>query len=120
MKPAASNTGPETWRGRTLRTLREHAALLLPLLFICGTLVLLRESINIAVLVYVLALVALSVALHRLRRSAQMMHDERAATQAIFDMAADGILTVDGSGEVLTCNAATAKLFGRSCEDLVG
>src|SRR5262249_24644575 len=39
---------------------------------------------------------------------------------AILDTAADGILTVSELGQILSCNAAAGRLFGRPAAEVVG
>src|SRR5262249_28871810 len=85
------------------RPVRERALVILLLLFVAGP-VLLDRSFNYTVLLYGLALVCLGVALHRLRGSARTLEEARAHTQAILDMAADGILTADERGAICSFN----------------
>src|SRR5262245_2540477 len=56
---------------------------------------LLGNSLTLAAFAYGLAMACLAVAFYRLRRSAITLAAAQAQTQAILDMAADGILTVD-------------------------
>ena len=46
--------------------------------------------------------------------------DDRAVIFAIFDAAVDAILVSDHDGTILRVNKATAMLFGRSVDDLMG
>jgi diguanylate cyclase len=48
------------------------------------------------------------------------LRDREARLQAILDNAADAIVTVDRHGEIISGNAATARLFGRAAELLPG
>jgi PAS domain S-box-containing protein len=100
--------------------LRDHGLVLLLLVVVVATAVLVEPGHNFTVIVYTLALVGLAVALFRLRGIARHLRDAQAQTQAILDMAGDGILTVDERGGILSCNLAAARLFRRPVEQVIG
>jgi PAS domain S-box-containing protein len=100
---------------------RDWVLVLLLAVFAAGTAALLIDSPRAAgVFLYALAMLCLGVALYRLRRSARAMAAARASTRAILDMAADGILTVDETGHLLSFNKAAEKLFARAAPDVLG
>src|SRR5262249_3226990 len=57
---------------------------------------------------------------HRLRQTMATLRDAQAQTQAIVDIAADGILTVDHEGRIRSFNFAAGRLFGRSAQSVIG
>jgi PAS domain S-box-containing protein len=67
-----------------------------------------------------LAVLCLGGAFLWLRRTSAGLRQAQAQTQALIDLAADGILTVDEGGIVRSFNAAAVKLFGYPREEVVG
>src|SRR5262245_15214036 len=59
-------------------------------------------------------------ALLRLRRAEEGLHSAGRRWQATFDAIGDGICLATADGAVIQCNAAFAKVFGKSPQDLVG
>src|SRR5262245_60611491 len=110
----------DTWAGWTLAYLRERAWLFLVFGFVALTAILLRPDLSLLVILYGLALLALGLVLHRLRRTARHLRESQAQTQAILDTAAAGILTVNEQGQVQSFNAAAGRLFGRSADEVIG
>jgi PAS domain S-box-containing protein len=111
-----SPAGTDAGRNRLWRFLRERAILLLLVGFLAGTALLLQERITLTVAVYALGLVALGVIAHRLRKTTATLRD----AQAILDVAADGILTVDHDGCIRSFNFAASWLFGRPASAVLG
>src|SRR5262245_48610163 len=111
---------PEPWRTRALRMLREQALLFALAVAVALTGILLSMGASPAVAIYGVALVALLLALHHLRRITRRLRETQRQTQTILDAAADGILTVDEHAIVLSFNAAAERLFGRSTAEVVG
>jgi PAS domain S-box-containing protein len=105
---------------RLLAVLRDQALLVLLVLFVCGTAILSQRAFYLTMVVFGVVLLGLGVALYRLRESARSLREEQARTQAILDMAADGILTLDEQGVVLSCNAAASRVFGHPVHEVVG
>ncbi len=56
----------------------------------------------------------------KLREMIDAASAEESRTKAIFDSTADAIVTTDEQGNVLSCNATTATIFGHSASWLVG
>lgn len=54
------------------------------------------------------------------RQAIEALERERALLKAVVDTAVDGILTIDGSGIVLTANPAVERIFGYSPTELIG
>lgn len=50
----------------------------------------------------------------------QKLRENEAKIRAILETAADGIITIDELGHILTVNPAVERLFGYAAEDLVG
>ncbi len=55
----------------------------------------------------------------KLRAIAEERADQEARLRTIFDTAADGIITMNHSGVIETCNQATLELFGLEKEGLI-
>jgi PAS domain S-box-containing protein len=121
MKPSSDLSLRKPSRARkAISFLREQGLMVLLLVFVIGTALVLEAGFSYTVMVYGLALVCLALALFHLRRTARDLRDAQAQTQAILDMAADGILTVDERGAILSFNAAAARLFGRPASEVLG
>jgi PAS domain S-box-containing protein len=56
----------------------------------------------------------------RLRATLEKETDEKTRTQAVLDSTADGIITIDEKGTVLSANSAAERLFGYKSAQLVG
>jgi PAS domain S-box-containing protein len=57
----------------------------------------------------------------QIENNLQVLVDERTASlKAVVDTAADGIITIDAFGTILSANLATERLFGYSADELVG
>jgi PAS domain S-box-containing protein len=114
--------GPTSASSRLVAILREQWLMFLLVALLCAATVAAQLALALTVVVYVyaLALLVLAVALHRLRWTARSLREAQARTQAILDMAADGILTVDESGAIRSFNAAATRLFGRSAAEVIG
>ncbi len=111
---SVSPTHPFAW-------LRDWALLCLLGVFILGSALLFRgESTIWAVALYGIALLCLGVTLIRLRANARLLSDNQAQTQAILDMAADGILTVGSMGTILSFNKAAERIFGIEAARVIG
>jgi len=54
------------------------------------------------------------------QQTEQQLRDSEARTRAIVETAADGIITIDPVGTILTVNSATERLFGYSAEEMLG
>jgi PAS domain S-box-containing protein len=80
----------------------------------------LQWTLGTTVAVYGLGLVTLGLVVRRLRRATATLRGTEARTRAIVDAAAEGILTLDPDGRVESCNAAAARMFGYTPEDLRG
>jgi PAS domain S-box-containing protein len=121
MKPGApTTTGPLSFRDRLRARLREQAPLSLLIAFVCGLMILSQQSSDLSLIISGLALMCLGIALVRLHRTAEGLQRAQARTQAILDMAADGILSVDENGVVQSFNAAATRLFGRPAGQVIG
>jgi PAS domain S-box-containing protein len=121
MKPSSDLPARKaSWVAQVVSLLRQHGLVLLVFVVVVTTALLLDSGLRWTVVLFSLALLALALALVRLRRIAQNLRDAQAQTQAIFDMAADGILTVDERGGILTFNAAASRLFGRPAGAVLG
>ncbi|QEG39983.1 methyl-accepting chemotaxis protein [Roseimaritima ulvae] len=57
---------------------------------------------------------------NNLRDTIEQVSADEARMQAIFDSAADALVTIDRHGTVLTANAATAATFGWTAAEIVG
>lgn len=55
-----------------------------------------------------------------LRTTITRLSADEARTQAILDSAADALFTLDPQGTILSCNSATAGIFGYLKEEIVG
>ena len=81
----------------------------------------LMGSVLSALLFHLLRQLAISARAHR---SAQAMTHELALSEsrlsAVLDTAADGIVTTDESGMVLTMNRSAADMFGRRNDEVIG
>ena len=55
-----------------------------------------------------------------LRESEQQLRDSESKTRAILETAADGIITIDEHGTILTANPATERIFGYRVDEMVG
>lgn len=81
----------------------------------------LMGSVLSALLFHLLRQLAISARAHR---SAQAMTHELALSEsrlsAVLDTAADGIVTTDESGMVLTMNRSAADMFGRRSDEVIG
>jgi PAS domain S-box-containing protein len=136
MRPDSISNGPGRNRagrgaGDLLRSLQEHAPMLLLAGFLLATAVglwqvyissptLYGAVVNIAVVAYALGLLALALLIHRMRRTQAQLQDAQARTRAIVDTTADGILTLDDRGLIESCNAAAGRMFGQRAEDVIG
>ncbi|MFO0926739.1 MAG: response regulator [Gemmataceae bacterium] len=98
---------------------REHVLWLLVPCLLLGAGLLLWAGYPVATAVYTFALIGLGFTVDGLRRSAHALDHARAQTQAILDMAADGILTLDAGGVLLSFNQAAAKIFDRLPEEVL-
>ncbi|MDB5887258.1 MAG: multi-sensor hybrid histidine kinase, partial [Rhodocyclales bacterium] len=58
--------------------------------------------------------------LERVQRFHNQLQDSESRMRAIVETAADGVLTVDGSGTILTVNPATEHLFGHAAAEMLG
>jgi PAS domain S-box-containing protein len=56
----------------------------------------------------------------RARRMSAELAESRARLGAIIDNAADGIITIDERGIILSVNAACTRIFGHPPEDMIG
>ncbi len=79
-----------------------------------------EPAYKVSVAVCGLVTLCLVAAFQRLRWTARSLRETQARTQAILDMAADGILTVDEGGAIHSFNAAATRIFGRSAADVIG
>ena len=109
-----------SWADQAVTLLRQDGPMLLLVVLVVATAVLLEPGLHFTLMLYGVALATLTLALLHLRRTARRLRDAQAHTQAILDMAADGILTVDERGRVLSFNAAAARLFGRAPLEVLG
>jgi PAS domain S-box-containing protein len=114
--------GPAAASPTLLAFWREQWPMILLVAFVCVVTIAAQQAFGLQVVVYVyaLALFVLGVALYRLRWTARSLREAQARTQAILDMAADGILTVDESGAVRSFNTAAERIFGRPVSDVLG
>jgi PAS domain S-box-containing protein len=99
---------------------RDQALLLLLAGCVVGAAALSPPPARPAVVVCGLALAALAFTLALLSRTAARLRAAQDRTQALLDLAADGILTTDARGAVLSCNAAAGRLFGIDPRAAVG
>jgi PAS domain S-box-containing protein len=124
MQPTSLTPAPNTgWLIRVRSYLRERGLLLLLLLLLALVVtvaLLLPLGLSVPLILYGLGLIALGVALLQLRRSTRRLRDAEGQTQAILNMAAAGILTVDEQGRVLSFNPAAARLFRRASDEVIG
>jgi PAS domain S-box-containing protein len=106
---------------RSIGPFRDWALLVLLGVFVVGSAVLSRgDGTTVTVVLYGVALLLLGLCLLRLRAGARLLAESQGQTQAILDMAADGILTVGDGGIVRSFNRAAEKMFGRHSGDVVG
>ncbi|ADB19171.1 PAS/PAC sensor hybrid histidine kinase [Pirellula staleyi DSM 6068] len=63
---------------------------------------------------------ALAAEIDERRRAEELLWNSQARWRAVFDNAADGIITLNESLQVETYNTAAQRLFGYSCEQIVG
>ena len=75
---------------------------------------------NVATAVYALGLLVLIILMRRMRRSSALLQDAQARTRAIVETVADGVLTLDERGLIESYNAAAARIFGYSAEEVTG
>ncbi|QDG54146.1 PAS domain S-box protein [Persicimonas caeni] len=54
------------------------------------------------------------------KRSQQALEEEKSRTQAIFDAAVDGIVTIDEKGLIQRLNRAAEEIYGYSAAEIVG
>ncbi|MHB8952101.1 MAG: PAS domain S-box protein [Pirellulaceae bacterium] len=54
------------------------------------------------------------------KRAERALAESEARIRAIFETAADGIVTIDERGLIETCNSAVEKMFGYAREDVIG
>src|SRR5262245_60326396 len=106
-------------RRRPWRALRERATLLLVVGFVPGTALLLQQRYSVTLAVYGLAVLTVGAIAYRLRQATATLREAQAQTQAILDVAADGILTVDQDGRVHSFNLAASRLFGRPADAVI-
>ena len=50
----------------------------------------------------------------------QGLKESERTLQAVFDMAVDGMITIDGDGTMRACNQAAVAMFGHSAEEMKG
>jgi PAS domain S-box-containing protein len=74
----------------------------------------LSKPVNFVVLDAKLRSTARALAIQR------SLEDERQRTAAITDNLVDGVITIDASGVMLTCNPAIETMFGFGLEEMVG
>src|SRR5215468_10838735 len=122
MHETLSPSGTDPERHRLWRFLRERATLLLiaGLVAGTGTALVLQRKFSLTVAICALALLALAAIAYRLRQTSATLRDAQAQTQAIVDIAADGILTVDHDGQIRSFNFAASRLFGRPAQAVIG
>jgi len=75
----------------------------------------LLSGLMVVGLVAYLAMLAVSVA-----RSAQALRDSESRHRAIIETTADGLITIDGRGTMLSINPAGERIFGYLAEDCIG
>jgi PAS domain S-box-containing protein len=121
MKADASlSQEPVSTSSRLLAFLREQWSMILLVAVVCAAALVAEQARTLSMVVYALALLFLGVALYRLRLTARSLREAQARTQAILDIAADGILTVDEAGTIRSFNAAATRIFGRSATEVIG
>ena len=74
----------------------------------------LSKPVNFVVLDAKLRSTARALAIQR------SLEDERQRTAAITDNLVDGVITIDASGVMLTCNPAIETMFGYGLEEMIG
>ncbi|HSD37150.1 MAG TPA: PAS domain S-box protein [Rhodocyclaceae bacterium] len=75
----------------------------------------------VAVIVIVVTLLAVAAnALLRMRELFLRLKDNESRMQTVFETIADGLLTVDVRGTVVSLNAAAERIFGWSASEIVG
>ncbi|MFO0876358.1 MAG: response regulator [Gemmataceae bacterium] len=115
--PPPLGSRPRRW----VSWLRDGLPLAVLALLVLGSLVLLRDTAHLWTgILYSMALLALGVALVWLRRHERLLRQTQGQTQAILDMAADGILTVDERGQILSFNRAAERIFGYPTRRILG
>jgi PAS domain S-box-containing protein len=116
---ATLSPGSHSLTSQLLVFAREQWLIVL-LITIIGITTIVADKPVILALIYAVALLSLGGALYRLRWTAQSLRAAQARTQAILDMAADGILTVDDSGAIRSFNAAATRIFGHPASEVMG
>ncbi len=66
------------------------------------------------------AIAALQAELAEYKRTSQELASATARTNAIFDVVADGIITIDETGSIESVNPAVARMFGYKPSELIG
>jgi two-component system sensor histidine kinase/response regulator len=121
MKAEASlSSGSAPASSRLSALLREQWLMIVLAALVGVAILFVDQAFKGSVAVYGLVVLCLVAALQRLRWTARSLRETQARTQAILDMAADGILTVDESGAIHSFNAAATRIFGRSAADVMG
>lgn len=77
-------------------------------------------TFSAALLLYLLQLLVVHRAQRILRAQARSLEDKTASIKAIVDTAADGIITTDRQGRILTFNSAAEKIFDYSAAEIIG
>ncbi|MFH7320204.1 PAS domain S-box protein [Desulfurivibrio sp. D14AmB] len=77
-------------------------------------------TFSAALLLYLLQLLVVHRAQRILRDQARSLEDKTASIKAIVETAADGIITTDQQGRILTFNHAAENIFGYAAAEIVG
>ncbi len=80
----------------------------------------LRQTLGLTSVIYAVGLVGLIALVLRLRQTSARLRATELETRAILDTAADGMMTLDAAGRLVSFNAAACRMFGYTADEAIG